>query len=78
MNNIKERFKPFNNQAINNFFIDNIKLFFRLILDLQINTVHKTFIIYKNIICKNIQYLWVILDVRCSNSPLYLIFNLCS
>ncbi len=53
---MKERFKPFNNQAINNIFIDNIKLFFRLILDLQINTVRKTFIIYKNIICKNIQY----------------------
>lgn len=67
---MKERFKPFNNQAINNIFIDNIKLFFRLILDLQINTVRKTFIIYKNIICKNIQYGGgVILDVGCGNSP---------
>ena len=44
---MKERFKPFNNQAINNKFIDNIKLFFRLILDLQINTVRKTFIYFK-------------------------------
>ena len=51
-----ERFKPFNNQAINNKFIDNIKLFFRLILDLQINTVRKTFIMFKNIICNNLQY----------------------
>ena len=53
---MKERFKPFNNQAINNKFIDNIKLFFRLILDLQINTVRKTFVMYKNIICNNIQW----------------------
>ena len=53
---MKERFKPFNNQAINNKFIDNINLFFRLILDLQINTVRKTFIMYKNMICNNIQY----------------------
>lgn len=66
---MKERFKPFNNQAINNIFIDNIKLFFRLILDLQINTVRKTFITYKNTICKNIQYGGVILDVGCGNSP---------
>lgn len=51
-----ERFKPFNNQAINNKFIDNIKLFFRLILDLQINTVRKTFIIFKNTLYNNIQY----------------------
>ena len=53
---MKERFKPFNNQAINNKFIDNIKLFFRLILDLQINTVRKTFIMFRNMICNNIQY----------------------
>lgn len=65
---MKERFKPFNNQAINNKFIDNIKLFFRLILDLQINTVRKTFIIFKNTLYNNIQY-GVILDVGCGNSP---------
>ena len=66
-----ERFKPFNNQAINNKFIDNIKLFFRLILDLQINTVRKTFIIFKNTLYNNIQYGGggVILDVGCGNSP---------
>ncbi|WIH82888.1 hypothetical protein NEI00_07720 [Brachyspira pilosicoli] len=47
---MKERFKPFNNHVIKNrnSLLDNIKLFFRLILDLQVNTVFKTIKKYIN------------------------------
>lgn len=47
---MKERFKPFNNHIIKskNSLLDNIKLFFRLILDLQVNTVFKTIKKYIN------------------------------
>ena len=47
---MKERFKPFNNNIIKqkNSILDNIKLYFRLILDLQVNTVFKTIKKYIN------------------------------
>lgn len=47
---MKERFKPFNNHIIKskNSLLDNVKLYIRLILDLQVNTVYKTIKKYIN------------------------------
>ncbi|PCG20632.1 hypothetical protein KQ44_12015 [Brachyspira sp. G79] len=47
---MKERFKPFNNHVFKtkSSLLDNIKLYFRLILDLQVNTVYKTIKKYIN------------------------------
>ena len=47
---MKERFKPFNNHVIKSkkSLLDNIKLYFRFILDLQVKTVFKTIKKYIN------------------------------
>lgn len=67
---MKERFKPFNNHVIKSkkSLLDNIKLYFRFILDLQVKTVFKTIKKYINTTVV-IYSGGRLLDVGCGNSP---------